>query len=51
MKPAQFFYHAPRTVEEVLALKATVEDARIPAGRKSFSAPMPSRRMIPWSGR
>ncbi|HYT12711.1 MAG TPA: FAD binding domain-containing protein [Candidatus Nitrosopolaris sp.] len=36
MKPARFEYHAPRSVEEVCALLASLEDAKVLAGGQSL---------------
>ena len=38
MKPAQFSYHAPKTIEEALAVLAKVapEDGRVLAGGQSL---------------
>ena len=45
MKPAPFQYHAPRTLDEVLGLLGTLEDARVLAGGQSLM-PMLNMRVL-----
>ena len=45
MKPAPFSYHDPRTLDEVLSLLGTLEDARILAGGQSLM-PMMNMRVV-----
>jgi carbon-monoxide dehydrogenase medium subunit len=47
MKPAPFVYHAPRTVEEALALLASEEDARVLAGGQTLVPTMAFRLAKP----
>src|SRR5436305_2720991 len=45
MKPAPFRYHTPRTVDEVIGLLDTLEDARVLAGGQSLM-PMLNMRIV-----
>ncbi len=45
MKPAPFDYHDPRTLDEVLGLLATLQDARLLAGGQSL-VPMLNMRLV-----
>src|SRR5688572_20681566 len=45
MKPAPFEYHDPRTLDEVLGLLATLQDARLLAGGQSLM-PMLNMRLV-----
>ena len=45
MKPAPFRYHAPKTIDEVVALLDSLEDARVLAGGQSLM-PMMNMRIV-----
>src|SRR5215203_3332709 len=45
MKPAPFRYHAPRTIDEAVALLDALEDARVLAGGQSLM-PMMNMRIV-----